>query len=91
MGDKADKREKESKLLDLDRKEIQKARRAGRKSVMLHGKKFSIIRQVRNVTTKIGGESKRFREVWLVARRADGTLLPVLSVEERPGENVRSK
>jgi hypothetical protein len=70
---------------------IQKAYRAGKRTVTIEGVKYNIVKFTRNASFTVGGETKRRKESWLRANRADGQLTPVFVVEMSAQSNLRSK
>lgn len=69
--------------------DIQNAARRGKKTIVVDGIKLALTRQTRRVTFVSGGKTVKRRETWVIAKPADGTLLPVYSVELT--NNLRSK
>jgi len=69
---------------------IRKAFNAGRRTIMIEGRKFLITKRQRRVTFQANGESHKATESWLNVRPSDGALVPTAQVELKYQGNMRT-
>lgn len=87
---KAKVKEHNQSLNDEEANHIRKAYKAGKKTVMVHGKRMRIEKKSKRVKYAAAGETRTRRESWLHVSPADGSLTPIVQIEIKKGDNIRS-
>ena len=77
--------------LQTAHQQIRKAYNARKSTITIDGIVLALSLQTRNPTSVIDGVLTRRREQWIIAKPADGTMLPRYSVERKDAGNLRSK